>query len=89
MKNTNITVQILLAFMILSTIGHIFVAAYNPTLPIYWVLAGGYGCAICGMLVAAAALNFLVMVFAWLGDFLMGALDAHGKEDEDGQSETK
>ena len=86
MKNTNLTVQVLLAFMILSTIGHIFVAAYNPTLQIWWILAAGYGCAICGMLLAVTILNFFCMFCAWIGSFFMRALDDYGKEDEDGQS---
>ena len=83
MKNTNLTVQVLLAFIILSTLGHIFVAAYNPTLQIWWVLAGGYGVAICGMLLAVAVLAFLGTLCAWIGDFFMRALDAHGKEADD------
>jgi len=89
MKNTNITVQVLLAFLILSTLGHIFVAAYNPTLPIYWVLAGGYGCAICGMLLAVTVLNFICMLCAAIGGFFIHALDSYEKEDEDEQSEAK
>ena len=77
---SNITVQVLLFFIIISTVGHIFVAFYNPTLPIWWVLAGGYGVTIFGMLLAVAALNLICMVFAWMGEFLMNAFGVHGEE---------
>ena len=87
MKNTSITVQVLLAFLILSTLGHIFVAAYNPTLQIWWVLAAGYGVAISGMLLAVAVLAFLGTICSWIGEFFMRALDAHGKEADDEEHE--